>query len=54
MILTALDLLSRDPDPGEHAIREALRGTLCRCTGYDPIVESVRAGAAAMRAGGTA
>jgi len=45
MILTALDLLSRDPDPDEGAIRHALRGNLCRCTGYQPIVESVRAAA---------
>ena len=43
MILTALDLLSRDSDPGEETIRHALRGNLCRCTGYQPIVESVRA-----------
>jgi carbon-monoxide dehydrogenase small subunit len=45
MILTALDLLSRDPDPDEATIRHALRGNLCRCTGYQPIVESVRAAA---------
>jgi len=45
MILTALDLLSRDPDPDEETIRHALRGNLCRCTGYQPIVESVRAAA---------
>ena len=48
MILTALDLLSRDPDPDEAAIRHALRGNLCRCTGYQPIVESVRAAAEAL------
>ncbi|GIU96040.1 MAG: carbon monoxide dehydrogenase [Gaiellaceae bacterium] len=49
MILTALDLLSRDPDPDERTIRHALRGNLCRCTGYQPIVESVRAAAEALR-----
>jgi carbon-monoxide dehydrogenase small subunit len=49
VILTALDLLSRDPDPDEDTIRRALRGNLCRCTGYQPIVESVR-----VAAGGTA
>jgi carbon-monoxide dehydrogenase small subunit len=48
MILTTLDLLSRDPDPDEAAIRHALRGNLCRCTGYQPIVESVRAAAEAL------
>jgi len=45
VILTTLDLLSRDPDPAEDVIRHALRGNLCRCTGYQPIVESVRAAA---------
>ena len=43
MILTTVDLLSRDPDPDEETIRRALRGNLCRCTGYDAIVDSVRA-----------
>jgi carbon-monoxide dehydrogenase small subunit len=46
MILTAVDLLSRDADPDEHTIRSALRGNLCRCTGYEPIVRAVRAAAA--------
>ena len=50
MILTAADLLSRDPDPDEHAIRRALRGNLCRCTGYQPIVRAVQRAAAEMRA----
>jgi carbon-monoxide dehydrogenase small subunit len=45
MILTAVDLLSREPDPDEETIRHALRGNLCRCTGYQPIVVSVRAAA---------
>ncbi|MDW8338393.1 MAG: (2Fe-2S)-binding protein [Thermoleophilia bacterium] len=49
VILTALDLLSRDPDPDETTIRHALRGNLCRCTGYQGIVESVRAAAEALR-----
>jgi carbon-monoxide dehydrogenase small subunit len=49
MILTTIDLLSREPDPEEEAIRQALRGNLCRCTGYQTIVESVRAAAEAMR-----
>lgn len=50
MIMSAVDLLARDPDPDEHAIRRALAGNLCRCTGYQPIVESVRAAAENMRA----
>jgi carbon-monoxide dehydrogenase small subunit len=43
VILTTLDLLSRDPSPADETIRHALRGNLCRCTGYDSIVDSVRA-----------
>jgi carbon-monoxide dehydrogenase small subunit len=43
MILTAVDLLSRDPDPSEETIRHALRGNLCRCTGYQTIVRSIQA-----------
>jgi carbon-monoxide dehydrogenase small subunit len=49
MILTAADLLSQDDAPDDTAIRRALRGNYCRCTGYQTIVESVRAAAAAMR-----
>jgi aerobic carbon-monoxide dehydrogenase small subunit len=48
VILTAADLLSHDPSPSDGEIRHALRGNLCRCTGYQGIVESIRAvGAAA-------
>jgi carbon-monoxide dehydrogenase small subunit len=47
MILTAVDLLSRDPNPSEEAVRSALRGNLCRCTGYEPIVKAVLAAAEA-------
>ena len=46
MILTTVDLLSRNPSPDDEAIRRALRGNLCRCTGYHSIVDSVRAAAA--------
>ena len=49
MILTALDLLSRDPDPDGATIRRALRGNYCRCTGYHTIVESVQAAASAVK-----
>ncbi len=49
MILTAVDLLARDPDPDDATIRHALRGNLCRCTGYQPIVEAVRAASEALR-----
>ena len=47
VILTAADLLSRDGTPSDHEIRHALRGNLCRCTGYQGIVESIRAVGAA-------
>ena len=43
VILTSVDLLSRSPTPDDETIRHALRGNLCRCTGYQAIVESIRA-----------
>jgi aerobic carbon-monoxide dehydrogenase small subunit len=43
VILAAADLLSRGGAPTDEEIRHALRGNLCRCTGYQGIVESVRA-----------
>jgi carbon-monoxide dehydrogenase small subunit len=46
VILTAADLLSRNSSPSENDIRHALRGNLCRCTGYQGIVESIQAVAA--------
>jgi aerobic carbon-monoxide dehydrogenase small subunit len=48
MILTTIDLLSRDPSPDEETIRVSLRGNLCRCTGYETIVDSIQAAAAAI------
>jgi len=47
IILTAADLLSRGDSPSDEEIRHALRGNLCRCTGYQGIVESIRAVGAA-------
>ena len=41
MLLTASDLLARDPHPDPAAIREALGGNYCRCTGYHAIVQAV-------------
>lgn len=49
MIMSALDLVRVNPDPDEKEIREWLEGNLCRCTGYQNIVRSVKAGAEAMR-----
>ena len=49
MIMTAADLLASNPDPSEAEIRHALEGNLCRCTGYQNIVEAVKAAATAGR-----
>jgi aerobic carbon-monoxide dehydrogenase small subunit len=51
VLVAAVDLLSRDPDPTEQAVRVALEGNLCRCTGYVKIVEGVRAAARTMADG---
>ena len=48
MIMATADLLARDPDPDDEAIRRALEGNLCRCTGYQGILASVRAAAKAV------
>ncbi len=42
MMMTARSLLDHNPDPSELEIREAISGQLCRCTGYENIVRSVR------------
>jgi carbon-monoxide dehydrogenase small subunit len=49
MVMGAIDLVQRHPDPDEAQIREGLEGNLCRCTGYHNIVKAVRAGATAMK-----
>ena len=41
MVLTALDLLQRNPEPTEADVRHAISGNLCRCTGYSKIVEAI-------------
>ncbi|HSA93447.1 MAG TPA: (2Fe-2S)-binding protein [Terriglobales bacterium] len=48
MILCSSDLLSRSASPSEHEIREALGGNLCRCTGYQHIVNAVQSAASKM------
>ncbi len=45
MLLAAEELLEENPDPSEDEIRERLSGNLCRCTGYEFIVDSVLAAA---------
>jgi aerobic carbon-monoxide dehydrogenase small subunit len=49
MIMSAIDLVRRNPDPSEEEIREWLEGNLCRCTGYHNIVKAISAAAAEMR-----
>jgi carbon-monoxide dehydrogenase small subunit len=49
MILTACDLLKKNPNPSEGEIRAGLEGNYCRCTGYQNIVASIQAAAAEMR-----
>ena len=46
MIMAAADLLRRNPNPTDEEIRHGLEGNLCRCTGYQNIVEAVKAAAA--------
>lgn len=50
LIVQAHDLIERNPDPSDVEIREALAGNLCRCTGYEKILDAVRM-AAARKAG---
>ena len=45
LVVAAHDLLNRVPDPSDEEIREALAGNLCRCTGYEKILDAVRGAA---------
>lgn len=51
MIMSSLDLLSKNPNPTEGEIREGLSGNLCRCTGYHNIVLAVQFAAEKMNSG---
>ena len=48
MVVAAVDLLERDPAPSDERIREALAGNLCRCTGYQKILDAVHLAAAEL------
>lgn len=52
MLMTAKALLEAEPDPSRERIREAISGNLCRCTGYQQIVDAIEDAAARMRKGG--
>jgi carbon-monoxide dehydrogenase small subunit len=47
LIVATHDLLARNPTPSDAEIREALAGNLCRCTGYEKILDAVRSAAEA-------
>ena len=51
MVMSAIDLVNRNPNPSESDVRHWLDGNFCRCTGYHNIVKSVLAGANAMGGG---
>ena len=51
MILAAKALLDRDPKPSEAAIRTGISGNLCRCTGYQKIVEAIQDASVRLAAG---
>lgn len=48
MLMSALHLLDADPAPGRETIREEMSGNICRCTGYQGIVDAVAAAAQAL------
>ena len=50
ILMTLVPFLGEHPNPAESEIREALSGNLCRCTGYQNIVDAVEQGAKDMRA----
>ena len=50
LVVAVTDLLQHDPSPSDATVREALSGNLCRCTGYEKILDAVRL--AADRSGG--
>jgi carbon-monoxide dehydrogenase small subunit len=49
MVLAAVDLLNRHPDPTDDQIKEGLSGNLCRCTGYVSIIRAVHKAAAMLK-----
>ena len=49
LVVATHDLLSRVPEPTDLQIREALAGNLCRCTGYEKILDAVRLAAVQLR-----
>lgn len=54
MLMAARALLADNPNPSRADVAEAIAGNLCRCTGYDPIINAILTAAAAMRGRGAA
>lgn len=54
MLMTLVELIRENPDPSEAEVRDAISGNICRCTGYQSIVNAALQGAASIRnAGGS-
>ena len=51
MLLTVVELLAENPDPTEDEVRDAISGNICRCTGYQPIVDAALHAAKVLKAG---
>jgi len=49
MLMTAKALLDHEPNPSRERIKEAIAGNICRCTGYNQIVEAIESAAAELR-----
>jgi len=49
MVMTAVQMVKNNPDIDEDGIKHGLEGNICRCTGYQNIIEAVKTGAKAMR-----
>jgi carbon-monoxide dehydrogenase small subunit len=54
LIMTAVDFLGREREPSDGEIRQAIKGNLCRCTGYQNIVRAISTAAAELREGAAA
>ncbi len=51
MLLTVVKLLGENPDPSEAEVRDAISGNICRCTGYQPIVDAALQAARTLKGG---